>query len=169
MEKKRWLVLAGTLAAGVALHFLYDWLPNPLVAVFSAVNESLWEHTKLIFWPLLGAGMLLAGKDGAGRAAWRLGAVISALAMLGVAYVYHVVFGGEWLVFDLGLYAAAILLGFVLPGKLWTVGERAWGRWLGRAAALLMAGALVWFTFFPPEGVLFADLSAVRTFLTIPV
>ena len=29
---------------------------------------------------------------------------------------------------------------------------------------------LVWFTFFPPEGVLFADLSgAVRTFLTIPV
>ena len=34
----------------------------------------------------------------------------------------------------------------------------------------LLGGLIVWFTFFPPETALFADLGgAVRTFLTIPV
>ena len=34
----------------------------------------------------------------------------------------------------------------------------------------LLGGLIVWFTFFPPDTALFADLSdAVRTFLTIPV
>ena len=40
-------VLGGTL-----LHFLYDWTGgSALAAVFSAVNESAWEHMKLFFVP----------------------------------------------------------------------------------------------------------------------
>ena len=31
------------------LHFLYDWLPNSLFSIFSPVNESIWEHMKLIY------------------------------------------------------------------------------------------------------------------------
>lgn len=30
------------------LHFLYEWLPNPISAIFLPVNESIWEHMKLI-------------------------------------------------------------------------------------------------------------------------
>lgn len=30
-------------------HFLYDWLPNSLFSIFFPVNESIWEHMKLIF------------------------------------------------------------------------------------------------------------------------
>ena len=38
---------------GTLLHFLYDWTgENTLAAVFSGVNESTWEHMKLLFWPL---------------------------------------------------------------------------------------------------------------------
>ena len=34
---------------GVLLHFLYGWTgENVLVALFSAVNESVWEHMKLV-------------------------------------------------------------------------------------------------------------------------
>ena len=29
--------------------FLYDWLPNSLFSIFFPVNESIWEHMKLIF------------------------------------------------------------------------------------------------------------------------
>lgn len=40
--------------AGTLLHFLYDWAgQNPLVGTFSAVNESIWEHMKLLFVPML--------------------------------------------------------------------------------------------------------------------
>ena len=39
---------------GTLLHFLYDWLGGALwIAPFSGVNESTWEHMKLIFWPML--------------------------------------------------------------------------------------------------------------------
>ena len=38
---------------GVVLHFLYNWSnQSPLVAPFSAVNESIWEHMKLLFFPM---------------------------------------------------------------------------------------------------------------------
>lgn len=39
--------------AGVLLHFLFDWTNgNIIVASFSAVNESIWEHMKLLFFPM---------------------------------------------------------------------------------------------------------------------
>jgi len=36
---------------GSVLHFAFEWSGNqPVVGVFSAVNESVWEHLKLAFW-----------------------------------------------------------------------------------------------------------------------
>lgn len=38
---------------GVLLHFLFDWSGGSIiVAPFSAVNESIWEHMKLLFFPM---------------------------------------------------------------------------------------------------------------------
>ena len=43
-----------TAAVGTLLHFLYDWSgANPIIALISGVNESTWEHMKLLFWPML--------------------------------------------------------------------------------------------------------------------
>ena len=39
---------------GTLLHFLYDWLGEAVfIAPFSSVNESTWEHMKLLFFPML--------------------------------------------------------------------------------------------------------------------
>ena len=39
---------------GTVLHFLYEWSNAAVwVAPFSGVNESTWEHMKLMFWPML--------------------------------------------------------------------------------------------------------------------
>ena len=44
---------AVTSLGGTLLHFLYDWTgESPWVAPFSGVNESTWEHMKLLFWPM---------------------------------------------------------------------------------------------------------------------
>ena len=41
-----------TIALGTLLHFTYDISGNSdFVAIFSAVNESTWEHLKLLFFP----------------------------------------------------------------------------------------------------------------------
>jgi hypothetical protein len=42
-----------TSLGGTLLHFLYDWLGKATwIAPFSGVNESTWEHMKLLFWPM---------------------------------------------------------------------------------------------------------------------
>ena len=39
---------------GTILHFMYEWLGEAVwIAPFSGVNESTWEHMKLLFWPML--------------------------------------------------------------------------------------------------------------------
>ena len=44
---------AATSLLGTLLHFLYDWLGESVFAApFSSVNESTWEHMKLLFWPM---------------------------------------------------------------------------------------------------------------------
>ena len=43
-----------TAVVGTILHFLYEWTGQSFfVALFSAVNESTWEHMKLFFFPAL--------------------------------------------------------------------------------------------------------------------
>ena len=45
---------AVTSLGGTLLHFLYDWLGNAVwAAPFSSVNESTFEHMKLLFFPML--------------------------------------------------------------------------------------------------------------------
>ena len=42
-----------TALGGVLLHFLYDWSGQSiLIAPFSGINESTWEHMKLIYYPM---------------------------------------------------------------------------------------------------------------------
>ena len=44
---------AVTSLVGTILHFLYDLTGGSvLVSPFSGVNESTWEHMKLLFWPM---------------------------------------------------------------------------------------------------------------------
>lgn len=42
------------IAFGSVLHFTFEWSGRQVaVGVFSAVNESVWEHLKLGFWPAI--------------------------------------------------------------------------------------------------------------------
>ena len=53
---KLWQLIgfATTSLLGTVLHFLYGWLGKAVwIAPFSSVNESTWEHMKLLFWPML--------------------------------------------------------------------------------------------------------------------
>lgn len=38
---------------GTLNHFIYDWFPYPIVGIFVPVNESIFEHLKLTFYPFL--------------------------------------------------------------------------------------------------------------------
>ena len=58
MKRTAWIWqlmgFAVTALGGTLLHFLYDWTDEAIwIAPFSGVNESTWEHMKLLFWPML--------------------------------------------------------------------------------------------------------------------
>lgn len=109
------VILVATLIIGSLLHNLYVWLPNGFTALIAPVNESLWEHTKIIFYPLLLAGFLCnRKKDPVAGAAWGLAAVMASGVMLVAAYVYHRIFEQESFVFDIALFVVTIVIGFLL-------------------------------------------------------
>lgn len=118
MKMKKWkciLVLVVTLVVGGLLHNVYVWFPNGFTALLAPVNESLWEHTKIIFYPLLLAGFLCnRKKEPVAGAAWGLAAVGASGLMLVTAYVYHRIFEQDSFVFDIALFVVSILAGFLL-------------------------------------------------------
>ena len=166
-KKKLLLAFVITTAAGFGLHFLYHLLPNPVIALISPINESLWEHVKILFWPYLAAALILNHKGGEHRIRpWLLTSLLMVAAMLSIGYLYHIVLGGESMFFDIGLYLVLMVLGFLLPalfpgpwtGFLWELVV-----WITAALAV----AIVLFTFWPPSGLLFTDLSGANTWSRI--
>lgn len=41
-----------------AFHFVYDVLPSPITAIFFPVNESIWEHIKMLFSAIIFNGLI---------------------------------------------------------------------------------------------------------------
>lgn len=60
MSIKKIKVISAIVAFFLAfpLHFIYEWFPNSFTAIFFPVNESIWEHMKLLFDALLLVGIL---------------------------------------------------------------------------------------------------------------
>ena len=105
------LTCLATMLVGSALHFLYSSVPGAVTALFSPVNESLWEHVKIIFWPyLLAAAWLNRGRPG-GIRPWLLALPLMCLVMLLLGYLYHITLGGEAMWVDLAIYVLVMVLG----------------------------------------------------------
>ena len=154
MRRKWGLVFTLAVLGGAALHFLYDVWPNPLTAVLAPVNESVWEHLKLLYWPFLAAAFVLArgADDARGRWCGLLVGLLAAPLLLLVAY-YPLRYGfgvhGLWL--DLLLYVLAMGAGAFLAYRLQ---HRALPGWLCGPlviAAGIYGAALALFSFAPPD------------------
>lgn len=167
-EKKSLIKTAlAAVVVGCALHFLYQYAPGRISALFSPVNESLWEHVKLIYWPyLLAAFWLNRGRPGGVRP-WLLTLPLMCGGMLALGWVYHILLRGEALWVDIAIYVLVMLLGFWLPTRF--SGPFQGVRWAIPGAAVLALGVLIGcFTLWPPEHILFADLSSASAWFQIP-
>ena len=147
---------------GTLDHFAYDWSGKSLpVGAFCAVNESTWEHMKLLFFPVLlftAAQLCLRWESGL-LAARAVSTTAGLVAIPALFYTYSGVLGRtvDW-VNILIFYAADAAL-FGLDSRLRRSGHfRA--PWLQTAGALwlwLLAFLFVWWTFRPPHIGLFLD------------
>ena len=153
--------------SGCVLHFLYAWIPNAFTALFSPICESLWEHGKLIFWPYLLAALWLNRGRPSGIRPWMLVLLGMIAAMLALGVLFHILLQVNILWVDLLLYGALMALGFWLPTRF--SGPFPAPLWLLPGAAAAVLGILFGlFTLWPPQHILFSDLSALQTWYQIP-
>lgn len=147
--------------AGSLLHFTYEWSGrNPIVAVFAAVNESVWEHLKLAFWPALALGAMhrLVRRQPPG---WLLATAVRTLVppvlIVVLFYGYTALLGTHHLVLDIATFAIAVGAGEVL-GQRVAAGESPREVRVAAAAAIIAAAvAFGVFSFRPPPWRLFEE------------
>ncbi len=149
-----WILVALlTALGGTALHFLYDVLPSPLTALISPINESVWEHLKLLFWPMIFGAFLLGSKVRNKQRLWSsfFVALLFAPALLLLSFYSLKALGYESLVLDITLYYICMFLGYLLA---WLLYRRSHvERWGGFVLMLviLYGASLVLFTFAAPD------------------
>ena len=151
-------------AAGTALHFLYQWSGESVAAApFAAVNESVWEHMKLLFWPmLLWAGAERAVLGGYSRGFWpakALGILLGLALIPALYYTYTGALDVSVMWVDIAIFFVAAAAAFLAETRMLARDWRCRGG--ARASALvlllLLSAAFVLCTFVPPRVPLFRD------------
>ena len=100
---------------GSVLHFLFDWTRhNKIVAIFSAVNESYWEHIKIAIWPVFLLQVVLFASGGYQYASFVPAATISLysipVSMVGLVFVYKAVTKKNILWLDISIFFVCIAI-----------------------------------------------------------
>lgn len=166
-HEKRWEI-AGvlfTVAVGTLLHFTYAWSGgNRIVAVFSAVNESIWEHGKLlavpwILWSVVEA-LALRGSGLPVLSARAAGLLVGMAAIPTLYYTYTGIVGQHFLAADLAVFLLAILLAMAV--SLCLLHCRALSQPLWQiVGGLVLAGVMIllaYWTMVPPQLPLFWEM-----------
>ena len=142
---------------GSVLHFLFDWTKhNRVVAFFSAVNESYWEHIKIAIWPVFLLQIVLFSLGGYQIPAFIPAATVALysipVSMVGLVFLYKSVTRLNILWLDISIFFVCIAIAqsiFVL-----LLGQLAPNSGTVVLSSLFLFGlvvAFLLFTFRPPK------------------
>jgi hypothetical protein len=153
---------AVTSLGGTLLHFLYDWLGQAAwIAPFSGVNESTWEHMKLLFWPMLIYALVqsLFFRDREDFWCVKLRGILLGLILIPVIfYTYNGVIGRspDWI--NIAIFFISAAIAYIYETRLFSEENRPC-RSPKAALAVLAVIALLFvvFTFKTPELGIFRD------------
>lgn len=147
---------------GTLLHFLYEWTGgNPFVAVFSGVNESTWEHMKLLYFPLALFALIQHLFFREHDAFWciKLVGILTGLALIPVLfYMYNGVIGRspDWV--NIAIFFVSAAMAFIVETGLFKKNTLPCHAPRVAVTAIAVIGALfALFTFFTPQIGLFRD------------
>ena len=151
-----------TSLGGTILHFLYDWLGKATwVAPFSGVNESTWEHMKLLFWPMFLYALAQSFFFRDCKAFWcvKLRGILLGLLLIPVIfYTYNGVIGRspDWI--NIAIFFISAAVAYIYETKLFNA-DKTSCKSPKTAFSLLCVIALffVIFTFATPEIDIFRD------------
>lgn len=152
-----------TAIVGTLLHFLFDWTDgNVAAALISPVNESIWEHLKLLFYPMVLFALVEYGYWGKRvDSFWciKLTGILFGLLFIPVAYYTYtgaLGIGADWV--NIATFFVVAMLACWLETKLF---QKEFACQLPEKIAIagicLIGVVFAALTFCPPHLPLFAD------------
>ena len=127
MEKRSrsytWIGFLAMVLAGILLHFLYDLTGRAVwIGLFSPINESVWEHMKLVFYTLtvnfLSKIICTKKKIPALSPASAWGILAGTFSIPVAFYTYTGILGYHTLALDMGVFLLGVFIGFYTQSKI---------------------------------------------------
>jgi hypothetical protein len=151
---------AFTSLIGTLLHFLYDWTDkNVISALFSGVNESTWEHMKLMFFSMFIFAFFQSFFFKEQKNFWcvKLVGIVSALLLIPIIfYSYNGIFGKSPDFLNIAIFFISAAIAFIIETKRFKKQKCKAGR-LAFIILCLIGVLFFIFTFYPPKIPLFVD------------
>ena len=165
MKKIHLYLISGfifTAVFGTLSHFFYGWSDgNPLIGLISPVNESTWEHMKLVFFPVLIWSFFITGSGSklspALRPALLLGGFIGTLMIPVLFYTYSGILGHNVTGIDIAIFFVFAFLAFFCAWRLQNSRIIYQKRTVIYILTVLFLVLFILFTFLPPDIGLFAE------------
>lgn len=141
--------------SGVILHFVYEWSGNNiLVGILTPINESVWEHLKLLFFPMLVTliiGYFYEGKDYENYICAKTLGIISSMIFIVISfYTYSGIIGTNIDFINIALFFVAVLLGQYISYKN-IFSNKSCNLKTATTFLIVVALLFVYFTFSPPN------------------
>ncbi len=166
-KPKKWILLGIPVLffVGTLFHFLYDLSgQSQMIGAISPVNESVWEHCKMVVVPMIAWWCLYyifsckAEESDADKwFAGALGALITAVISIPLCYYFYTqAFGVELLAVDIFILLFALFLGQCIG-----LHSYKYSKCISTAISItiivLVALIFIFFTFYPPHLPIFMD------------
>lgn len=151
------------LVLGILFHFIYDFFnQSSIVGVIGAVNESAWEHLKLLFWPFLfvrlGAYFINKSHSNNFFTVTLISILVGMLLIVSLFYTYSGIIGKNNLVVDIIIFVIAVAVSNYLYFKM--IKSSLHNDKINIISLITLIGLMlifVFFTFDPPKIPLFKD------------
>ena len=124
LKKSKFISTIGIFSLCFLFHFIYQWLPCSITSIFFPVNESIWEHMKLLFSAVVFYGIIdyiILKKFKIKYNNFFTALFISALTIIPIYLImflpiYYKI--GENMVITIGLMLIAIIISQVISYKI---------------------------------------------------
>ena len=164
MNLKKWQIIVTIicLILGTNLHFTYEMSNyNPIVGLFSAVNESVWEHLKLLAFPMMLMaliGVMTVKKQSKNYWLSQVVGIVTAISFVIIFfYTYTGIIGKNIAVLDIGSFIIGIILGEYVTFKIFKIENQFKAEIPSIILIILILMLFIVFTFYPPIIPLFED------------
>lgn len=157
---KKWYIVGTVfiILFGSLLHFVYEWSGNnAFVGIFGAVNESTWEHLKLLFWSSFIFSIIeyifIGNNFNNYITAKAISFYVGLLLIVSLFYTYTGVIGDNCLVMDISIFIISVIISQYIGYKITVVNSDVSSKsnFISLIAIVLLVLAFVFFTFIPPK------------------